>query len=86
MATQKQVEKRAAELGCEFEVLRAAPRLDCHVWSPTGKRFVEDGLHVFVGHQLVGTSTSDVFKDMLERMKAGVEDCDDPECDTCCSE
>lgn len=83
MATQRQVERRAEELGCDFEVLRKAPKLDCHVFSPVGKRFVEDGLHVFVGHQLPGRSPSDVFKDMLVRMAAGVEDCDDPECDSC---
>lgn len=83
MATQKQVEKRAAELGCDFELLRKAPKLDCHVFSPPRKRFIEDGLHVFVGHQLPGRSVSDVFKDILERMAAGVEICDDPECDSC---
>lgn len=82
MATQKQVENRAAELGCEFEVLRRAPKLDCQVWAPEGKRF-ELGLHTLVGHQLPGRPLEQVFADMLERMSNGVEDCDDPNCDTC---
>lgn len=83
MATRAQVKKRIQELGGDFETLRSAPNLDCQVFPPHGKRFVEMGLHVLVGTQNPHNTPSDVYADMLERMGPGVEDCDDSKCDTC---
>lgn len=82
-ATRAQVKKRIRELGGDFEVLRKPPYLDCQVYPPHGKRFVEQGAHVFVGTQNPHNTPEDVYADMLERMAPGVEDCDDAECDAC---
>lgn len=84
MSTTAEVWKRARALGCDFEVLRRSP-LDCQVLAPQGKRFVDMGLHVLVGHEVHGTKAeaARVCADLLERMSLGVEDCNDPSCDAC---
>lgn len=77
----RDVRRRAKELGCDVEVLRRSP-LDCEVRAPDGKVF-DGGLHTLVGSDAVGLNPGRVCADLIERMAAGVTDCEDETCDTC---
>jgi hypothetical protein len=78
MATMKDVRSRAKALGADVEVLRKRP-LDMQVLAPVGRAF-EGGLHILVGHDLMGEDPGRVYADLLQRMERGVEPCRGVEC------
>lgn len=79
MVTMKGVRDRVKALGANVEVLRKSP-LDMQVLAPVGHVF-EGGLHILVGHDVVGEAPERVYADLLQRMEHGVAPCEDENCD-----
>lgn len=80
----QQFEKLCAEHGItdmEIEALRDGS-VDGQVWSPYGKVFNASGCHCCVHHFFTG-GIGMVRQALAEDIKAGLTDCDDPECENC---
>jgi len=80
MATYRQrVHKLASEIGASVEIDKTDYNFCVRVEAPINNHW-DDGLHEIVESQNAGFNTSELWKDVLERMSEGVEPCND-ECE-----
>lgn len=82
MTTRAAAEKLAYKYGTTLDIVDIV-RLDVTVPSPDGKKWVESDAHVIVSSQGGGVTRKQVWRDVCEAMRGGLEDCTDAECDTC---
>lgn len=82
-ATRRQLLARVAELGCTMD--EESNRM-FYVDSPKGKKFAGTSTHA-LGYLFRNNASQSwkpqAYYDALKDLEMGLEDCDDPECDTC---
>ena len=72
----RRFEARIKELGCTHD--------GDDIYPPSGQIFTGDDRHYLTFHREDYTSAHDLYEDALASMEAGVENCTDPDCDSCC--
>jgi hypothetical protein len=83
MTTKQQVLALVAELGGEIEIRKGDGPFEIIIDAPDGKLWASDGLHCLVHSQWDDQPTIELWRDALERVRAGLEPCEDDECDYC---
>lgn len=81
MSTLAAVRKLAAKLGANVEDDKAGNTHECRVEAPHRKKWACRGVHEMVDASFKPWKPD--YADMLENMKFGLEDCDDPKCEWC---
>lgn len=82
MTTKQKVLKIAEELGVEVEYGGSGKQFEVQLVCPSGLRF-EPGRHSAVNSVWDDMTSADCWRGALDDLKAGVEVCDDPECEWC---
>lgn len=81
MCTLVQLKKAADKIGATVEDQRIGMSHMCEVFSPKGKRFFCDSIHILVDDAYIPWKPD--YAELLRRMEMGLEDCDDMECEWC---
>jgi hypothetical protein len=82
-ATKAELVKAATALGVELVFNED----DVEALCPAGKRFAGTQVHMFrATHRGKVAWKASAYADLLADMRDGIEDCNEPECDTCTEE
>jgi hypothetical protein len=70
------------EIGATVEDQKIGMSHMCEVFSPKGKKFSCDGIHILCSDSYIPWKPD--YKDLIKRINFGLEDCDDgPDCEWC---
>lgn len=86
MSVNTRLKKRAAELGVTLHELFDNQVLDLAADAPVGKVFNASGCHAIVVNEFAVPEKGQrdlIRQSMLDQLNAGLDDCDDPECEIC---
>jgi hypothetical protein len=81
MTTLAQVKKIAEAMGATVEDQKIGNSHSCEILAPKGKMFGEGSTHILV--DCAYTPWKPDYADLLSRLKYGMIDCNDPECEWC---
>lgn len=79
--TLRKLKTLAASMGATVEDQKIGLAHCCEVFSPKGKMFSCDSIHILVDetHQ----PWKPDYSELMRRMSYGLDDCEDPECEWC---
>lgn len=85
MSYQAKVKKFCEEHNISIDDQTKSDRYDIGIWTPKGIRLKGLGQHSAVSYffKTPGLTKEDAWSDLWEDLSYGLEECDDPNCETC---
>jgi len=77
----KKLKLAASKIGAKIEDDKIGKTHECCVFSPQGKMFSCDSIHILVDSVFIPWKPD--YKELQRRMEVGLEDCTDAECEWC---